>query len=158
DLCGRPRRGATTGRGTRGSRQRSCSCSSTSPTWSCAASPATAPASASSPPRSACSAPPTSPSSTTACRSGAASIRRSSPATAATPASRATTFQPVEGGGEQRSGETLLVEAYVVLWVILMGWLFFLWRKQNGLHARLDDLERVIDKAADAKESKPKAG
>ena len=79
---------------------------------------------------------------------------------ASTPDSRATTFQPVESGGEQRSGETLLVEAYVVLWVILMGWLFLLWRKQNGLHARLDDLERVIDKAADAhpSQSKPKAG
>lgn len=75
-----------------------------------------------------------------------------------TPDARSTTFQPVEGGSEHRSGETLLVEAYVVLWVILMGWLFLLWRKQNNLHTRLDDLERAIDKAADDQSTKPKAG
>jgi hypothetical protein len=65
-----------------------------------------------------------------------------------TPDGRSTTFQPVEGGGETRSGSTLLVEAYVVLWMILMAWLVMLWRKQAGLTARLDDLERAIDKAA----------
>ena len=38
-----------------------------------------------------------------------------------TPEDRSTTFQPVEGGPEQHSGSTLLVEAYAVLWVILMA-------------------------------------
>jgi hypothetical protein len=84
-----------------------------------------------------------------------------SPATAAPSASsgtlqpddRATDFQPVQGGGEQRSGATLMVEAYVVLWLILMTWLFTLWRKQKSLHARLDDLEKTIDAAA-AKQQK----
>jgi hypothetical protein len=67
------------------------------------------------------------------------------------PDDRATSFQPVEGNGtEQHSGTTLLVEAYVVLWVILMTWLLLLWRKQKGLHARIDDLEKAIDKAAAA--------
>lgn len=60
---------------------------------------------------------------------------------------RATTFQPVEGGQEVHSGTTLLVEAYVVLWIILMAWLASVWRKQQGLHARLDELEKVLDKA-----------
>jgi hypothetical protein len=72
----------------------------------------------------------------------------SAPSASATPDDRATTFQPVEGGTETRSGTTLLVEAYVILWVILMGWLVMLWRKQAGLTTRLDDLERAIDKAA----------
>jgi hypothetical protein len=67
---------------------------------------------------------------------------------------RATTFQPVEGGTEQHSGATLLVEAYAVLWVILMGWLVFQWRKQAALGARLDGLERAIDRAAAKLEKK----
>jgi hypothetical protein len=66
---------------------------------------------------------------------------------------RSTTFQPVEGGTEQHSGTTLLVEAYVVLWVILMAWLL-LWRKQATMGGRLDDLERAIDRAASKGEKK----
>lgn len=74
-----------------------------------------------------------------------------------TPDDRATTFQAVEGGQpETRSGETLLVEAYVVLWVILMGWLFLTWRRQSALSAQLDDLEKTIDKKAAAKTSEKK--
>ena len=65
-----------------------------------------------------------------------------------TPDGRSTTFQPVEGGAETRSGSTLMVEAYVVLWVILMAWLVMLWRKQGALTSRLDDLERAIDEGA----------
>jgi hypothetical protein len=61
---------------------------------------------------------------------------------------RSTTFQPVEGGSEQRSGSMLLVEAYTVLWLILMAWLVFQWRRQAAIGARLDGLERAIDRAA----------
>ncbi len=67
---------------------------------------------------------------------------------AKTPDDRSTTFQPVEGGTEQHSGATLLIEAYAVLWVILMGWLVFQWRRQAALGARLDGLERALDRAA----------
>ena len=80
------------------------------------------------------------------------------PATSAspekTPEDRSTTFQPVERGTEQHSGATLLVEAYAVLWVILMGWLFFQWRRQASLNARLDGLEQAIDRAAAKAEKK----
>lgn len=79
---------------------------------------------------------------------GSASAPASSSTASTTPDGRSTTFQPVEGGTETRSGGTLLVEAYVVLWVILMAWLVMLWRKQGALTSRLDDLERAIDKAA----------
>lgn len=70
---------------------------------------------------------------------------------------RSTTFQPVEGGSEQRSGSMLLIEAYTVLWLILMAWLVFQWRRQAAIGARLDGLERAIDRAAakaDAKHGK----
>jgi hypothetical protein len=64
------------------------------------------------------------------------------------PEGRAAEFRAVEGGSQTRSGELLLVEAYAVLWLILMGWLFSLWRKQAALNARLTDLENVLEKAA----------
>lgn len=83
------------------------------------------------------------------------------PTTTAAPASstpddRAATFQAVEGGAETRSGSALLVEAYAVLWVILMAWLWLSWRKQAALHARLADLERAIDRAAAKDDEKKK--
>lgn len=79
---------------------------------------------------------------------------QAAPEGAKTPDDRSTTFQPVEGGTETRSGTTLLVEAYAVLWVILIGWLLISWRKQAALNARLDDLEHAIDRAAAAKAAK----
>jgi len=71
-----------------------------------------------------------------------------------TPDGRSTTFQAVEGGPEQHSGTTLLVEAYAVLWVILMVWLLLVWRRQKDVGARLDDLEKAIDRAAAKLEKK----
>jgi hypothetical protein len=71
-----------------------------------------------------------------------------------TPDGRGTTFQPVEGGPEQHSGSTLLVEAYAILWVILMAWLFFTWQRQKAMGARLEGLEKAIDRAAAKLEKK----
>lgn len=64
-----------------------------------------------------------------------------------TPEDRATTFQAVEGK-EQFSGSTLVVEAYAAIWLLLLGFVFLQWRKQATLHARLDELEKVVDRAA----------
>ncbi len=75
-------------------------------------------------------------------------------ADAPTPDGRSTTFQAVQGGEEQHSGTTLLVEAYSVLWVILMAWLLLVWRRQKNADARLDDLEKAIDRAAAKLEKK----
>ncbi len=61
---------------------------------------------------------------------------------------RSASFQPVEGGTEQKNGQTLMVEAYAVIWTILMVWLVLLWRKQATLNQRLDGLEGAIDRAA----------
>lgn len=65
-----------------------------------------------------------------------------------TPTDRATTFQAVEGGGETRSGETLLVEAYAVLWLILMGYVAWMWKRQGAITQRLGALEGALDRAA----------
>ena len=90
-----------------------------------------------------------------------ASANPAAPATPAVPAKdgkdstnpndRSTAFEAVEGG-EQHSGAVLLVEAYAAIWVFLLGFVFLQWVKQAKLHARLDDLERVIDRAADTLE------
>jgi hypothetical protein len=72
------------------------------------------------------------------------------------PPDRATSFQPVEGGNEVQSGSALLVEAYAVIWTLLMVWLVLMWRKQGVLAGRLDDLELAIDRAA-AKRAREKA-
>jgi CcmD family protein len=70
---------------------------------------------------------------------------------------RATTFQAVSGNEAQHySGEVLLVTAYALVWIVLLGWVAFVWRRQRALEARLVDLERVLDAAA--KGPAPKAG
>ena len=66
------------------------------------------------------------------------------------PDDRATEFKAVQGG-ETFSGSTLLVDAYMAIWLILMAWLFLLWRKQQSLTQRLDGLEAAIDRATNAK-------
>jgi len=66
------------------------------------------------------------------------------------------TFKAVEGGGETRDGGLLMVEAYALVWLLLMGWLVMLWRKQATLNVRLDGLEKAIDEAALAAETAKK--
>lgn len=80
------------------------------------------------------------------------------PPTPVVPDDRATEFTAVEGG-EHYAGSTLLVEAYAAIWLVLMAWIFLLWRKQASLGERLDGLERTIDRAAAELEKKaaPKA-
>ena len=65
-----------------------------------------------------------------------------------------TTFQPVTSTGEQHSGTNLVVASYAFLWVLLMGWLVLMWRKQAMLHAKIDGLEKAIDRAAAKNETK----
>jgi len=65
------------------------------------------------------------------------------------PADRATEFTTV-ASSEHYDGSTLMVAAYAAIWVLLMAWIYLLWRKQAMLAARLDGLERSIDRAAAA--------
>ncbi|MCL2779748.1 MAG: CcmD family protein [Polyangiaceae bacterium] len=64
------------------------------------------------------------------------------------PQDRSTEFAAVDGTHEQYNGATLLVTAYALLWILLMGFLLMLWRKQRALGRRLDGLEAAIDRAA----------
>lgn len=78
---------------------------------------------------------------------------------AGSPDDRSTEFRAVEGSSEQYSGATLMVEAYAAIWLIMMVWLAFIWRKQVSLAARVEGLEGAIARAerkAVAK-TKPKA-
>ena len=84
------------------------------------------------------------------------SLAQNAPPTPAVPDDRATEFTAVEGG-EHYSGGSLLVEAYAAIWLILMAWIFLLWRKQAALGQRLDGLERTIDRAAAALEKNASA-
>jgi len=68
-----------------------------------------------------------------------------------TPDDRSTSFQAVEGGGETRSGTALMVEAYAVIWTILLVYLVLLWRKQASINRRIDGLEAAIDRVAKKK-------
>ena len=60
---------------------------------------------------------------------------------------RATQFRAVEGGTETRSGTVLLVEAYAAIWLILFGMLLLGHFKQRRIDARIDELEKALERA-----------
>ena len=66
----------------------------------------------------------------------------------APPPDRATEFQPVQNAPETHNGTTLMVEAYAVLWAILLGWVYFMWKKQSSVEARIAGLEQAIERAS----------
>ena len=57
---------------------------------------------------------------------------------------RPTEFVAVDGGPEMMSGETLLIEAYAALWIILFGFIFISWRRQSHIDTRIAELERAV--------------
>jgi hypothetical protein len=57
-------------------------------------------------------------------------------------------FRPVEGGGERRSGEVLLIEAYAVIWAIAFVFILIAWRRQRRIDERVNALEAAIAKAS----------
>ena len=71
---------------------------------------------------------------------------------------RATSFRPVEGGTQLASGETLLVEAYAAIWLILFALILLSWRRQRGLDGRVNGLEAALDKARAAEAASSKGG
>jgi hypothetical protein len=64
--------------------------------------------------------------------------------TATTPEARSTEFVPVQGGPETSSAGTLLALAYLLMWVILIGFVLLSWRKQKKLDTRLAEIERRL--------------
>ncbi|MBI3203362.1 MAG: CcmD family protein [Polyangiaceae bacterium] len=67
------------------------------------------------------------------------------------PEDRSTEFVAVEGGKESASAGTLLVTAYLVIWALLLGFLWVGWRRTQHLAARLDSLEKALDRHDSAK-------
>lgn len=62
---------------------------------------------------------------------------------------RSDVYKAVDGtnGGEQFNGFNLMVEAYAVIWLIMLVWLGLLWQKQSKLTSRLDGLEGALSRA-----------
>ena len=46
-----------------------------------------------------------------------------------------------------QSGEALLVEAYAVIWLIAMAFVVIAWRRTRMLEAKIEVLEKAIDRA-----------
>jgi hypothetical protein len=76
------------------------------------------------------------------------------PATA--PDDRATEYKAADTAAEHYNGFTLMVEAYAAIWLVMMIWFFFIWRKQADLTARINGLEDALTRAEQSK-SKSKA-
>lgn len=51
---------------------------------------------------------------------------------------------------ESQSGETLLVVAYMLVWVAVLAFVAAAWRRTRGLESRLDTLEQALEKARSA--------
>lgn len=62
------------------------------------------------------------------------------------PAQRSTEFVPVQGGGNATSAQTLLVIAYLVMWALLVLFIYFSWRRQQRIEARVGHLEKALAK------------
>ena len=60
---------------------------------------------------------------------------------------RAQAFRPVEGGNEMQSGEKLLVEAYAVIWIVILVFVASMFRRQRRLDRRIETLEAALQKA-----------
>lgn len=57
---------------------------------------------------------------------------------------RSSAFQAVEGGPEMTSGETLLVQAYGIVWLVVFAFLWVSWRRQARIDTRVGELEKRL--------------
>ena len=60
------------------------------------------------------------------------------------PDERSTEFVAVQGGGDTTSASTLLVTAYVGMWVLLLAFIFLSYRRQAKVEARIGELEKAL--------------
>lgn len=66
---------------------------------------------------------------------------------------RSTEFSATTGGPEVQSGEMLLVQAYVAIWILLFAYLALIWRRQRALFSRLDAMDKMLDRALAKKDA-----
>ena len=64
--------------------------------------------------------------------------------TLAEPNNRSTEFVPVKDTGETTSAAGLLITAYVLMWVLLLGFVLLNWRRQARVEARISELEKAL--------------
>jgi hypothetical protein len=64
-----------------------------------------------------------------------------------------TAFQAVGNAPEEHSGFNLMVAAYAFIWIAMMVWLLTMWSKGKSLDARISDLDKAIDRAANKREA-----
>jgi hypothetical protein len=64
-----------------------------------------------------------------------------------TPEDRRTEFVPVQGGtAPTTNAETLVVSAYMVMWVLLLYFIWLGWRRAGRIETRVGVLERALEK------------
>ncbi len=59
-------------------------------------------------------------------------------------------FVPVSGGSETTSASSMLVAAYMLLWVVLMLFVALSWKRQRATAARLEAIERSLQENSSA--------
>jgi CcmD family protein len=69
------------------------------------------------------------------------------------PKDRSTEFVADAGGQDTTSAETMLVLAYIGLWLVIFGFVLLTQKRQRALDKKLQDLESALAKA----ESSPEA-
>lgn len=63
------------------------------------------------------------------------------------PSERSTQFVPVEGGApETTSAATMMVAAYVLMWLCTAFFILQTWRKTRNVENRIDELQKAIAK------------
>jgi hypothetical protein len=60
------------------------------------------------------------------------------------PNDRSTEFVAVQGGADTTSAGTLLVSAYVGMWVLLLAFIFLSYRRQAKVENRIGELEKAL--------------
>ena len=80
---------------------------------------------------------------------GVTSAPVAAPSSAAS-TSAGTEFRPVDGGGETKSGEALLVASYAVIWVLVLVFVASVWRRTRAFESRVERLEQALDRAPKA--------
>lgn len=73
------------------------------------------------------------------------------------PENKDDTHKPVGDQPEIQSGEALVVEAYAVIWIIILGFVIVAWMRTRALAGRVDVLERALAKAREAAPPQPAA-
>jgi CcmD family protein len=71
--------------------------------------------------------------------------------TSQSPEDRRQEFVAVQGGKDTTSAQSLLVAAYLVMWVLLLGFVFLGWRRATRLEGRLNQLEKALARQDQAK-------